>query len=210
MATYTELLTDIKTRYRHSFTDAQVLVWLNESMLEIYDTIELDSIPYLMQTSYEEHFYNLPANLDVTKIKTVTYRINEDNVFEELPFVRVDDMQFANREELWYSIVSRMFYINVPGGVVDNIPVFIFCDDFFDLITTANLGDALTLPLKYHEVLKLGVLERIAGARKDVVMKNNYFVDREQRMSDYVWASKLAEPEWTSVADAMPKVSRSW
>lgn len=201
---YSDLLKDIRVRYRNTFDDAQLLVWLNESMNEIYQTIELDSIPYLIQTIYHEHFYNLPANMDVTKIKTVTGRINDSDAYIEVPFVRVDDMQFASPKTYWYSIVGQMFYINIPGEILDNMPFLIFCDAFVDDVTTDQLNDTVQLPAKYHEILKLGVLERIAEARKDITMKNNYSFEKNEKLNEYVWLSKLAEPEWTKPIDAMP------
>lgn len=201
---YSDLIKDIRVRYRNTFDDAQLLVWLNESMNEIYQTIELDSIPYLVQTIYHEHFYNLPPNMDVTKIKTVTGRINNSDAYIEIPFVRVDDMQFSSPETHWYSIVGQMFYINVPGEILDNTPFLIFCDAFVDDVTTDQIEDIVQLPAKYHEILKLGVLERIAAARKDVTMKGNYSADKQEKIDDFAWQTKLAEPEWTKPIDAMP------
>lgn len=213
MATYKDILDDVKLRYRHTFTDKQVFVWLNESMGDIYDVIELDSVPYLIQTIYHEHFYNLPDNMDVTRIKTVTCQKTNSDVYTEIPFVRVDDMQFTEVNSHWYSIVGQMFYINIPGEILDNIPILIFCDSFLDSITEDNLNDKVNLPVRYHEILKLGILERIAEARKDVVMKNNYTIDKEEKLTDYAWQTKLAEPEWTKPIDNMPRVSsgrRCW
>lgn len=205
MASYKDILDDVKTRYRHSFTDDKVFVWLNESMGDIYQDIELDSIPYLIQTIYHEHFYNLPENMDVTKIKTVTCRIDNSDVYTEIPFMRVDDMQFANDGTYWYSIVGQMFYLNVPDEIPDNMPILIYCDAFVDIVTTANINDKVNLPMRYQEVLKLGILERIAAARKDVVMKNNYMAEKQEKLTDFVWQTKLAEPEWTKPIDVMPR-----
>lgn len=208
MATYKDILDDVKIRYRHTFSDNDIFVWLNESMGDIYEVIELDSIPYLIQTIYHEHFYNLPDNMDVTKIKTVTCQITDSDAYTEIPFVRVDDMQFADATTHWYSIVGGMFYINIPNEILDNIPILIFCDSFIDTITEGNIDDKVNLPVKYHEILKLGILERIASARKDTVMKNNYFNEKEGKLTEYAWQTKLAEPEWTRPIDVMPR--RGW
>lgn len=202
---YSDILKDIRVRYRNTFNDAQLLIWLNESMGEIYQTIELDSIPYMIQTIYHEHFYNLPSNMDITKIKTVTCRLNNSDVFTEFPFVRVDDMQFASPENHWYSIVGQMFYINIPGEILDNTPILIFCDAFVDDVTVDQLDHEVELPAKYQEILKLGILERIAEARKDIAMKNNYYADKTEKLNEYVWQTKLAEPEWTKPIDMMPR-----
>lgn len=206
MTTYNDILKDVKVRYRHTFTDDRIMVWLNESIREIYEVMELDSIPYLIQTIWHEHFYNLPDNMDVTKIKTVTCQLNDQSeVYTEIPFMRVDDMQFADVNTHWYSIVGGMFYVNIPSEILDNTPILIFCDSFIDTITVDNLNDPVALPTKYQEILKLGILERIAAARKDIVMKNNYSVEKEEKITEYAWQTKLAEPEWTRPIDVMPR-----
>ncbi|MGG3309185.1 hypothetical protein ABER23_17320 [Paenibacillus lautus] len=132
--------------------------------------MEIDSIPYLIQTIYHEHFYNLPDNMDVTKIKTATCQLNDQSEeYTEFPFMRMGDMQFI------------------------------------DTITVDNLNDPVALPAKYQEILKLGVFERIATARKDIVMKNNYSDEKEEKVTEYVWQTKLAELEWTSPINVMPR-----
>lgn len=209
MPTYTDLLNDIKLRYRHTFTDAQVLVWLNEELRELYDILEIDSPPFTFQTMWQENFYSFPANFDLTRIKTMTYQVNDGDGFIEIHPSRSDDYQYADSSEYWYSLVAGgKLYLNIPGGVVDNRTVFIYCDAFPDEVTTATISNTVDLPIQYQEILKLGVLERISAARKDGVMKNNFTADKEDKISNILWQRKMREPEWSTTSDVMPKPQR--
>lgn len=205
MAKVSEILTDINLRYRHSFSNTQVLVWLNEEMRELYDIMEQDSLPFTFQTMWQEDFYSFPADYDITKIKVVTYQ-RPDGHFIELPFVRNDDMQGADPSSHWYAILSNMMYLNVPGGNVDDRMVLIYCDSDPDVVTEADLDKEIALPRKYQEILKLGVLKRVCQARKDIPMSNSYDADREQKVQDLLWQKRMNEPEWSTTIDVLPRV----
>mgnify|MGYP007112202910 CR=1 FL=1 len=198
------ILADINLRYRNTFTNAQKLVWLNEEQRELFDILEIDSPPYAFKTVADQKLYPFPDDFDVTKIKVVTYQMNDSNDFQEVPVLRNDDNQFIDISDLWYLIVSDTFLLNVPGGVPADRTVYIYCDADPTEVTEATMDLEPDLPTKYHEILKLGVLERIASARKDVVMKNNYAVDKQEKVDNIIWESKLQEPEWTTPIDVMP------
>lgn len=202
MSTAQQLLDDISLRYRHTFTTSQILVWFNEEQRELFDILELDSAPYAFVTVADENFYPFPDQFDTTKIKTVTYQINTgtDPDYVEIPFVRNDDRQFAPSQP-WYTIVSNAFYLNVADTIPADRTVYIYTDSDPDEVTTANVSSAPNLPTKYQELLKLGVLKRIAMARKDVQMYNNYTGDYEQKIADVLLQRKLKEPEFTQPID---------
>lgn len=209
MSTSQQLLDDIDLRYRNTFTTAQKLVWFNEEQRELFDVLELDSAPYTFTTELDENFYPFPDQFDVTKIKVVTYQMDDtdDPNYIEVPFKRNDDNQYAGYS-VWYTIASDAFYLYVDDSVPADRIVYIYTDSDPDEVTTANVSSAPNLPTKYQEILKLGVLKRIAGARKDIQMRNNYDMEYQQKIDDVLWQRRLKEPEFISPVDMMPRISR--
>lgn len=209
MPTSQEILNDVDLRYRNTFTPSQKLVWFNEEQRELFDILEIDSPPYGFQTVAGQNYYPIPDGLDVQKIKVVTYQIQDgpDSKFDEIHFYRNDDYKNAPYSGAWFTIISDLFYLHVGGGVPDGRTVYIFCDAEPTEVTLENLHLLPDLPVKYHEILKLGILKRIAQARKDVVFQNNYDASREQKIADEMWQKKLNEPEWVTPADVMPRVN---
>jgi len=204
MASSQAILTDVDLRYRNTFTTLQKLVWFNEEQRELFDILELDSPPYAFTTVEGENTYPFPDEFDVTKIKTVTFQTNKSitPTFTEIKFMRNDDNQVGTG--IWWSIVSNTFFLYVPDSVPGDRVVYIYCDSEPTEVTTQNITSSPDLPVKYQEILKFGILKRIAGARKDVLMKSNYEADYEQKLADVLWQKKLAEPEFIQPIDVLP------
>jgi hypothetical protein len=204
MSSSQQILDDINLRYRNSFTTDQILVWFNEEQQELFDVLELDSSPYTFQTVADENFYPFPDQFDTSKIKTVTYQISENTdpepSFVEVPFLRNDDRQYGITSP-WYTIISDAMYLYIPDAVPDDRAVYIYTDSDPDQVTSANLSVAPNLPTKYQELLKLGVLKRIAMARKDSIMVSNYSAEYEQKIGDILWNRRLKEPEYPQPID---------
>jgi hypothetical protein len=201
MASSQSILDDINLRYRNTFTTSQILVWMNEEQQELFETLELDAPPINFPLQTDVQFYAIPVGIDIDKIKTVTIQINDDPTlpdFSELPFKRNDDRQYTNGTELYYTIVGDSFFI--PIGALDDRQVYVYMDSNPAEITL-NLTVSPDLPTKFQELLKLGTLKRIAGARKDTQMYNNYSADYEQKIADILWNRKLSEPEFTAPID---------
>jgi hypothetical protein len=207
VGTSTQILADIDLRYRNTFTVSQKLVWFNEEQRELFDVLELDSPPLAFTTVIDENFYPFPDQFDVTKIKAVTYQINDsnDSSYIEIPFKRNDDNQ-AGGYGIWYTIASDALYLYVAGSVPDDRNVYIYTDADPQEVTLANVESSPELPVKYQEILKLGVLKRIAGARKDIQMRNSFDMEYQQKVDDIIWQRRLKEPEFIQPIDMTPRV----
>jgi hypothetical protein len=206
MATSQQIITDIDLRYRNTFTTAQKLVWFNEEQRELFDILEIDSPPYAFQTVTGQNYYPFPVDFDVTKIKVVNYQIDDtaDPNYIEVEPRRNDDNQYATYGRPWYTIVSDSMYLYIPDTVPDARNVYVYCDADPAEVMTSSLSSAPDLPTKYQEILKLGVLKRIAGARKDILMRNNYDMEYQEKLSDVLLSRKLKESEWIQPIDMMP------
>ena len=209
MPTSQDILNDIDLRYRNTFTTAQKLVWFNEEQRELFDVLELDSEPYAFVTVAGMNYYPFPDQFDTSKIKSVTIQIDSnlpDPPFVEVPFRR-NDIDIEAGWDYWYTIVSNMLYLYCADGVPDGKTVYIYCEDDPEEVTQLNLTSPPDLPTKYQEILKLGILKRIAMARKDVVMYDNYNDDYQEKIQEVLWQRKLKEPAWTQPTDELPKVN---
>lgn len=205
MASANTLLSDVNLRYRNTFTLAQKLVWLNEEKSELFDVLEIESSPYAFKTVAGIDLYPLPAGFDPTKIRAVTYQVNDGDQYREVPVLANYNNSYSSQRDTWYSIMAGNMLLNIPGGTVEGRNVYIFLSSDSTDVTEATTAAEIDLPVKYQEILKLGVLERIAEARKDIVMKNNYAMEKEQKISELMWSRKMQEPEWTTVQDVMPQ-----
>lgn len=202
-----QILNDVDLRYRNTFTTAQKLVWLNEEQRELFDLLELDSEPYAFVTVEGENLYPFPDQFDPTKIKTVSIQINDESNYVPLPFKRNDDNESAGYGEMWYTIVSNGMFIYAGEETPGDRTVYIYLDSDPTEVTTQNINSSPSLPTKYQEILKLGILKRIAGARKDIQLRNSYDFEYQEKISDLIWSRKMKEPEFSSAVDMMPRRS---
>lgn len=203
-----EILNDVNLRYRNTFTTSQKLVWFNEEQRELFDILEIDSPPYAFTTVEGENFYPFPDQFDTTKIKTASIQINDDDNFVPLPFKRNDDNEYASYGELWYTITSDAMYIYAGQVTPADRTIYIYLDSDPTEVTTLNINETIDLPTKYQEILKLGILKRIAGARKDISLRNSYDAEYQEKVSDLMWQRKMKEPEFSSAVDMMPQRNR--
>lgn len=203
------LLDDIDLRYRNSYTTAQKLVWANDVERDLFDIFEIDAAPYQFTTVADQYLYPIPSEIDIEKIKVVTYDRNGSGDYETLHFKRNDDYVDANERGYWYTIVENNFYMNVPGDMPADRKIYVYHDKKPTEWSTSNLSTEPDTPNRFQDILKLGILESIAGARKDVIMKNNFSTERQQKTEEELWNMKQA-PEFYSPADAMPKISHGY
>jgi hypothetical protein len=209
MSTNQQILDDINLRYRNTFTTAQKLVWMNEEQSELFEILELDSAPVSFPLQTDVRFYPIPVGVDIDRIKTVSIQVNDDPntpEFRQLPFRENDDNSYTYVADLYYSIVGKSFFI--PNGTIDDRQIYIYMDKPTTDITTGNLGNEPAVPVRFQELLKLGVLKRIAEARKDTLMRNNYDANYQEKISNMQEKMALQVPEYHRPIDVMPRSER--
>lgn len=210
MATIQAILDDINLRYRNTFSTDQKLVWMNEEQRELFEILELDSVPFSFSTVKGQYLYPIPVGVEKDRIKVITYQIDTGTSpdFIEIPFKENDNRQFASASDYWYTILENNFYFNIPGGPLDSRTVYIYLDQQPDDITSSNLGVEPAVPKRYQELLKLGTLKRIAAARKDGVNKNNFEADYNEKIVDLQEKMSLQVPEYHAPIDVLPRMGR--
>ncbi len=209
MPTIQQMLNDVDLLYRNTFTTAQKIVWFNEEQRELFEIFEIDSSPYSFDLVADQYLYPIPSGVEIEKIKVMTIQINDATTpdFQEIPFKPNDNRELADESDTWYTIVEDNFYINVPN-IIAGRSVYIYLDESTTDAVSTNLGVEPATPTKYQKLLKLRLLKRIAQARKDVIMANNYNAEVETMEADFLWQMKMNEPEFRQPIDTMPRPSR--
>jgi hypothetical protein len=210
MAIVQSILDDVKVRYKHTFTTDQVLVWGNEEQRELFEILELDSVPFSFSTVAGQYLYPIPNGVEKDRIKVITIQVGPatNPNFIELPFMENDNRQFARSWDYWYTILENNFYINFPSTPVDNMLIYIYLDQQPEAMSSTNLSIEPAVPLRYQELLKLGILKRIAAARKDTVMRNNYDAEYTDKLSQMQEKMSLQIPEYHTPIDTLPRANR--
>lgn len=204
MSTVQQLLDDVNLLYRNTFTTDQKLVWMSEEQRELFEVLELDAVPFSFSTIQGQYLYPIPEGLEIDRIKVITVQVN-DVEYIEIPFAENDNRQYVSESDFWYTIVEKNFFINIPNGHIDGKLVYIYADQQPEDLTSSNLNTSPSVPVRYQELLKLGVLKRIARARKDAAMFNNYSAEYSEKLDEMIWKAKMQEPEFRGPIDVLPK-----
>lgn len=200
------LLTDIDLRYRNSFTVGQKCVWMNDEQNDIFTQFKIDIGPVNFPLITGVYFYSLPSTIEyVEQIRAATIQINDDEdnpVFIPLPYRR-NGVGVLGDLDYWYTLNGQgSVYINIPAIDVDDRQVYFYLDGAADPIVDGN--SPVSVPTKYLEILKLGTLTRIAAARKDIVMRNNFDLERQEKIADMVWTTYTNQPEFVRPVNTLP------
>lgn len=210
MASSQLILNDVDLRYRNTYTTAQKLVWMNEEVNELFEILEIDSPPVNFPLQTNVQFYPIPDNVDIDRIKTISIQVNDGSDtpdFRQLPFRMNDDNSYTYGTDLYYTIVGDSFFI--PNGTVDDRQIYIYMDSQPTEITLDNLNSEPPVPKRYQELLKLGLLKRIAAARKDTLMRNNYDSEYQEKIFELEMKMKQSEPEFRAPIDTLPRRNRT-
>ncbi len=207
MATIQGLLDDINLRYRNTFTPAQIIVWMNDEQRELFESLELDSVPFSFSTVADLYLYPIPNGVEKDRIKVITYQIDDTN-FAEIPFRENDNRQLVYENALWYTILEDNFYLNIPTTPINDRKVYIYTDQQPEDISSTVLNVEPAVPVRYQNLLKLGVLRAIAAARKDTLARNNFDAEYQEKISDVQIKMQLQVPEYHKPIDTMPRINR--
>lgn len=207
MASIQNLLNDIDLRYKNTFTTDQKLVWMNEEQRELFETLEVDSVPFSFSLVADQYLYPIPNGVEKDRIKVMTIQVNDQTPasFEEIPFIENNNNREAFEDQYWYTIVENNFYINTPSTPVDGRLIYIYLDAQPEDLSSTALNIEPSVPIRYQELLKLGTLKRIAAARKDTQMYNNYDAEYQQKIADLEWKMKMQEPEFITPTSTLPR-----
>lgn len=181
---------------------------MNEEQRELFEIIELDSVPFSFSTVADQYLYPIPDGVEKDRIKVITIQIDDSSDFTEIPFRENDNRQYAGESQLWYTILEDNFYLNIPGAPLDDRKVYIYLDQQPEDMFSTALTVEPAVPIRYQELLKIGALKRIAAARKDYNAKNNYEADYQEKIADLQEKMALQIPEFHTPIDMLPRQSR--
>lgn len=160
-----EILEDIDLEVPNSFTPAQKVRWINQTLRRLFRRFTLPDQVDKFQTTANVAFYPLPANCPQDRITSVTV----DNV----PFKYKGGDEEAPYS--FYTFVQGQFMLRpIPDKVVD-VMVF-YSPSPKDLVET-DLTVAPDFPGDYHRLLVLGAAIECAKRIPDVTMANNLTAD---------------------------------
>ncbi len=212
MPTVQQLLLDVNLRYRNTFTDAQKVTWMNYIQRQIFQTVRHEAAPFDFTLVSGQAYYPLPSDCDVKGIELVTLQVDSDTGtsadYEQLDYRRKEEL--SNKEDKFYSIANGNIYINpLPNTTTAGRKVYIYYTKRPAALSDANLSAVPDLEEDFHELLAYGVLEKIAEARKDVAMKNNFATSFAELFANYDEQYSMTDPEFVQPIDVLPRASRS-
>jgi hypothetical protein len=206
-----DLMADIDLRYRNSFTPQQKAIWMNDEQNDIFSIFKIDIGPINFPLQTGVQFYPLPVTIQyIEQIRTVTIQVSSDATnpdFMQLPYRRDDD-GVLDPGDYWYTLVGQdTIFINIPPtDTVDNYQVYMFLDGAAAQITDST--SPVSVPQKYLEILKYGVLRRISEARRDTIMQKNYDASRNEIIQDMLWTTQVSEPSWITPVSTLPIIPK--
>ncbi|KAG3046006.1 hypothetical protein PC121_g20948 [Phytophthora cactorum] len=179
-------------------TGAQKLVWMNDEQNDIFQSFKIESDPVPVPLVTGSKLYLRPPEIKyIEQVRAATMQLNSsgnDPAFVDLPFRRNMNDVGANFAP-WYTFLgSDKMYINLPNTDMTDCIAYFFIDAYASPIEDGNT--VLSVPDKYMEIMKYGVLRRIAEARKDTSMVNNFTSSRNEIMDEMLWTEVTNEPQW--------------
>ena len=182
--TLQEILNDIDLRFRNSFTTAQKVAWMNMVQRQIFTKVPHEAVPYTFPTVTDQAWYPLPADCKPKGIRRIEIETSAADDYEELPYMDLNAN--VSDTESFYSLIQQTMYINpVPDTTTAGRDVYIYYYKSPTELSATALTATPDLETEYQELLVLGTLKRIAQARKDVVMVNNYGADYDELFDEY-------------------------
>ncbi len=208
MPTLQQLLDDINLRYRNTFAAAQKVIWMNHIQRQIFQSVRHEAAPYYFTLVDGQAFYPLPSDCDVKGIEQVALQVDSDTGtnadYEQLDYRRKEEP--AYKEEKFYAIANGNIFVNpLPNSTTAGRRVYVYYTKKPAEISDTALNVKPDLEEDFHELLVYGTLEKIAEARKDVAMKNNFAASFTELFDSYQDQYDMADPEFVQPVDVLPK-----
>jgi hypothetical protein len=179
---------------------------------QIYQVVPKEALPYEFTTVVGFAFYVLPSNCDRFGIKEITLeRSVGSGKFDTLPFISLESNQSISPKAKFYSVQQDKLFLNpLPTAEDEGRRVFILYNSRPAALTTLDLTATPELEEDFHELLTLGVLEKIARARGEIDDKNNFASDYNLLFSNYKDIYKLRQPDYYKPNDNLPRRRGVW
>lgn len=210
MPTVQELLNTINTTYRNTYSTKQKVEWMDTVQKQIYQKVPKEAPPYSFTTVSGFAFYALPSDCDRFGIKQFTIETKAGSGrYNTLDYLSIESTQNISPQAQFYSVLQNNFFINpIPTAETEGKNVYVIYNRRPETLDPNNLDATPDLEEDYHELLVLGVLERIARARGEVEDKNNFASDYNVLFRQYENMYKLRQPEYYKTIDKLPKQRR--
>lgn len=212
MPTIQELLTTIDTTYRNSYTTKQKVEWMDTCQRQIFQVVPKEAPPWAFATLSNLPFYPLPEDCDRFGIKNVTIETQPgSDKYTTLPYMSIESNQQISPTARFYSVLQDNLFLNpMPTPEDEGKTVYIIYNHRPAMLSPDDLEAVPELETDFHELLVLGVLERIARARGEIDDKNNFASDYNLLFANYKDIYKLRQPEYYKINDVMPRRRGAW
>lgn len=205
MPTIQEIIDEVDLTYRNTYTPEQKIKWMDAVQRQIFQVVPKESPPYVFTTVAGFSFYALPEDCDRFGIKEVTIeRAAGTEKYDTLPYISIESNQEIGETSKFYSVLQDQILINpLPNADSEGKKVYVIYNH-----RPAQLNDPDSIPEleeDFHELLTLGVLERVARARGEIEDKNNFANDYNLLFRQYKEIYKLRQPEYYKINDVLPR-----
>ncbi len=210
MSTVQQILTKVDLQYRNSYTPSQKVDWMDTVQRQIFQKVKHEAPPYVFTTVSGYAFYPLPSDCDPKGVKEVTIETKADSEkYVTLNFKNVSSNEIVSELLQFYSIQgNENIFINpIPTDETEGKNVYVIYNKKPTALSSTDAGLAATpdLEVDFHELLELGVLERIARARGEITDKNNFAADFNILMREYMDQFKEVLPEYIKTKNVLPQ-----
>lgn len=208
MPTTQSLINTVRTSYRNSYDDVQLIEWMDITQKQIFQTVRHEAVPYSFPTVSGYAFYPLPDDCDPMGVKQIDIETKAgSNLFSQLKFINIESNQQVGEQDEFYSISSNEdIYINpLPDDNTAGRTVYVYYNKKPADLSTSDLNQTPDLEENFHELLILGCLERVARARGELQDKQMFASDFEELFKRYKKQYAQPFPEYKTPTDNLPR-----
>lgn len=169
-------LTDVSDRYPHTFTDAQVIRWLNNVIYRLYDDIAVDDTADVTTTE-DLAIYDFPTGVRAENINAMTISLSASDA-DDLHYQRHlyplnlhDKLKYNG----WAKVDEETFII-YPTPSEDGQTIRIYYRPLPPAYTDSDTAKDIEDYIKkdYIEALTLGTIHTLCVNNEDIQAANNY------------------------------------